>query len=366
MPDPRVDKFADLLVVYSARVKPGEIISVFGSEAAKPLIVALYRRILVAGAHPRVHMSPDGLEKVFYDLAGEQQLAWLDPVLMHEYDKCDHLIRILAETNTRALSSVDPARQRTVGKARAPLRNLMVKKDRWSLTLFPTEAYAQDAEMSLGEFEDFVFAANFLDRPDPVAAWTALADAQQRLADRLNRAREIRIVCGDDTDLTLGVAGRTWINSSATHNVPSGEVFTGPVEDAVRGKIRYSFPIAAFGKEIADVRLEFRDGRAVAAAAGKNEDFLIKMLDSDPGARVLGELGVGTNYGIRRHIKNILFDEKIGGSIHTALGNSYPQTGGRNVSSLHWDLIKDLRAGGEMYVDGRLFQKDGKFLEFEF
>jgi aminopeptidase len=285
---------------------------------------------------------------------------------MHEYEKADHVIRILAETNTRALTTVDPAKQKAAGKARAPLRNLMVKKDRWSLTLFPTQAYAQDAEMSLGEFEDFVYAANFLDRPDPVAAWQKLWEAQQRLVERLNTAKEIRVVVGDDTDLTLGVAGRLWLNSSATHNVPSGEVFTGPIEDSVRGKIRYSFPIAAFGKEIADVRLVFRDGRVTEASAGKNEDFLLKMIDSDPGARVLGELGVGTNYGIRRHIKNILFDEKIGGSIHTALGQSYPQTGGKNTSSLHWDLIKDLRAGGEMYVDGKLFQKDGRFLEYEF
>jgi aminopeptidase len=364
MTDPRVEKMADLLVRYSCKVQPGQLVSVSGGEAARPLIAALHRRILEARAFPRINMVPDGLDKAFYDLADENQLQWTDPVLRYEYENCDHLIRIMAETNTKALTSVDPARQQLAGKARRPLREIMVQRDRWALTLFPTNAYAQDAEMSLAEFEDFVFSACFLDRPDPVAEWTRLEARQQRIADALNQAKEIRLI-GPDTDLTLGVAGRKWLNSSATHNIPSGEVFTGPVEDAVNGRIRYSFPIVAFGREMDDIRLTFRDGRVTEASAAKNEEFLIKMLDSDPGARVLGELGIGTNYGIRRHIKNILFDEKIGGSIHTAVGSSYPQTGGRNVSALHWDLIKDLRTDGEIRVDGRPFQRNGRFLEHE-
>jgi len=363
MTDPRVTKMADLLVRYSCNVKAGEVISVFGGEAAKPLMVALHRRILEAGAHPRLHMPPDGVGKQFFDVASDEQLAFLDPILKYEYERTDHTIRILCDSNTKSLSSVDPAKQRTQGKAWQPIRETMLKKDRWSLTLFPTNAYAQDAEMSLSEFEDFVFNACFLDRPDPVAAWQQLYDRQQKLVQRLSRVDEVRII-GQETDLRMSVKGRIWKNSTATHNVPSGEVFTGPVEDSVNGRIRYSFPIVAFGKEMADIRLVFREGKAVEASASKNEDFLIKMLDSDPGARFLGELGIGSNFGIQRHIKNILFDEKIGGSIHTAVGNSYPDTGGKNVSALHWDLIKDLRDGGEIRLDGELFQKDGKFLDW--
>jgi aminopeptidase len=307
-------------------------------------------------------MSPEGLDKVYYDVASDEQLGFVDPILKYEYENADHTIRIQSETNTKSLTAVDPAKQKLTGKARLPLREIMIKRDRWCLTLFPTNAYAQDAEMSLAEFEDFVFGAMFLDKPDPVAAWTELEGRQQRLADDMMKVREVRLI-GPDTDLRLGVAGRIWKNSSATHNVPSGEIFTGPVEDSVEGRIRYSFPIVAYGREMDDIRLVFRGGRVVEASASKNEAFLIQMLDSDPGARVLGELGIGTNYGIQRHIKNILFDEKIGGTVHTAVGASYPETGGTNKSALHWDLIKDLRTPeSSILVDGEPLQKAGKFL----
>lgn len=361
MPDPRLQRFADLLVRYSMKVRPGETVSIHGPVAAAAAAAAVYQRTLEVGGHPRITLVPGGLDKVLLDAGSEAQLLWVDPVLRTEYETADHILRIQAETNTRGLTSVDPARQKLAGKARAPLRELMVARDRWALTLLPTEAYAQDAEMSLPEFEDFVFNAMFLDRPDPVAAWTELETKQQRLADELNKVREVRLI-GPETDLLLPVEGRRWINSSAIHNIPSGEVFTGPHETGVQGRIRFSFPIVAYGREIDDIRLVFRDGKVVEASAGKNEAFLLQMLDSDPGARVLGELGIGTNYGIRRHIKNILFDEKIGGTIHAALGASYPITGGTNKSALHWDLIKDLRKDGEIRVDGRVLQKDGRFV----
>jgi aminopeptidase len=268
---------------------------------------------------------------------------------------------IYSSRNTRALTGVDPDLQARMAKSSRPLKNKLLKK-KWTLTLFPTEAYAQDAEMSLREFEDFVYAATFSDEDAPVKAWRDLARRQDKLISKLEGAKEVRIV-GPGTDLTMSIDGRTFINSAGTHNMPSGEVFTGPVETSAEGVIEYDFPVVNQGREIDGIRLVFRQGRVVEATATKNEDFLHRMLDMDPGARRLGELGIGTNYRIQRFIKNILFDEKIGGTIHLAVGASYSETGGTNKSSLHWDMIKDLRKGGELIVDGKVIQKDGRFLK---
>jgi aminopeptidase len=233
-------------------------------------------------------------------------------------------------------------------------------KKPWTLTLFPTSAFAQDADMSLTEFEDFVYSATFADQDRPVAKWRALERRQEKMIAALKGADEVHIV-GPDTDLTLSVKGRTFINSAGTNNMPSGEIFTGPVETSAEGYIKYDFPVCHAGREIDGIRLVFRKGKVVEASATKNEKFLLSMLDIDRGARRLGELGIGTNFGIDRFVRNILFDEKIGGTIHLALGKSYEETGGRNESALHWDMIKDLRKGGALYVDGEVIQKDGKF-----
>ena len=229
------------------------------------------------------------------------------------------------------------------------------------MTLYPTDAYAQDAEMATDEFADFVVAACKLDQPDPVAAWRAQAAEQQRLIDWLADKREVRLR-GPDTDLTLGIAGRTWINADGTNNFPDGEIFTGPVEDSVEGHVRFSYPVVTAGREVHDVRLRFAGGRVVDASAAKNEEYLIRTLDTDPGARVLGEFAFGTNFGISRFIKNILLDEKIGGTVHMALGRGYPETGNVNESAVHWDLICDLREGGAVDVDGEPFLRDGRFV----
>ena len=248
-----------------------------------------------------------------------------------------------------------------MAKASRPLKNKLLKK-KWTLTLFPTEAYAQDAEMSLRDFEDFVYGATFSDEDDPVKAWQDLKKRQDGLISKLEGAKEVQII-GPGTDLWMSIAGRTFINSAGTHNMPSGEVFTGPVEDSAEGVIAYDYPVVNQGREIDGIRLVFEKGKVVEATATKNQDFLLKMLDMDPGARRLGELGIGTNFKIQRFIKTILFDEKIGGTIHLALGASYAETGGKNSSGLHWDMIKDLRKGGELRIDGKAIQKDGKFLK---
>jgi aminopeptidase len=231
----------------------------------------------------------------------------------------------------------------------------------WCSTLFPTPAFAQDAEMSLDEYEDFVFQACHVTDPDPVAVWRRFADRQARLVDRLSDKREVRLV-GPDTDLVVSVAGRTWINCDGKNNFPDGEVFTGPVETATHGHVRFSYPAVLGGREVSDVRLWFENGRVVRATAAKNNDFLQTSLNVDDGARILGEFAIGTNYGVTRFTKNILFDEKIGGTVHMALGTAYPESGGQNRSALHWDMVCDLRQGGEVWVDGELLSKNGQFV----
>jgi aminopeptidase len=271
----------------------------------------------------------------------------------------------MAPQNTRALASVDPAKQRALGKRDMPLQEIVLEKDRWALTLFPTEALAQESEMGLAEYEEFVFGTMALNEEDPVRYWREKAGEQGRLIERLEQAGEVRIV-GPETDLTLSVAGRRFLNGDGRHNMPCGEVFTGPVEESANGLVYFGIPTAVAGREVSGVRLRFEEGRVVEASAEKGEEYLSSMLDADAGARYLGELGIGTNYAILRATRNILFDEKLGGTVHLAVGRSYAKTGGKNESSVHWDLICDLRGGGELYADGELLQSGGRFRDFDF
>lgn len=359
--DPRVRNLARTMAGYCLSAAPREVFAVNGSTAAEPLVEALNEELLRRGAWAVVRMVPDGAADAVFRCGQDHHLDEVSPA-----EKA--LVRTLAGTayiyssrNTRALTGVDPGLQARVAKASRPLKDQLLKK-KWTLTLFPTEAYAQDAEMSLREFEDFVYGATFSDEDEPVKAWTVLKKKQEKLIGRLEGAETVRIV-GPGTDLTMSIRGRTFVNSPGVHNMPSGEVFTGPVETSVEGEIAYDFPVVNQGREIDGIRLVFRAGEVVEAHASKNEDFLLQMLEMDAGARRLGELGIGTNFRIQRFIKNILFDEKIGGTVHLALGASYPETGGRNRSGLHWDMIKDLRRGGELHVDGKCIQKDGVFLK---
>ena len=360
MADPRVQNLARILVRYSIRVKRGQSVWVRGGVAAEPLLVATYEELLRAGAFPFVQMEPCGIADRFFACAKPLHLDTPPPMSLACARTLDASIRVYGEDNTRELSGASPARQARAATTREKVAKIIRKKP-WVLTLFPTSAYAQDAEMSLREFEDFVFGATFADEDDPVAAWRSLGREQQQLIRKLRGADEIRIV-GPETDLTLSVGGRTFVNSDGRQNMPSGEVFTGPIETSATGTILYDFPVCRYGREIENIRLVFNEGRVVEASATKNEAFLLKMLDLDPGARRIGELGIGTNRRIQRFTRNILFDEKIGGTVHLAVGQSYPETGGKNKSSLHWDMIKDLRKGGAIYVDGKPFQKDGAFV----
>ncbi|HET8627772.1 MAG TPA: aminopeptidase [Thermomicrobiales bacterium] len=362
--DPRIAKMAEVLIRYSLDTRPGDLLTIEGQPIAAPLIRECYRQALLAGAHPHVDLTLPGLAEIFYQIAGDAQLEFVSPRAKLIMDTFDARLSILSDVNTKALSGADPAKQARRQAAARPLTQRFMERDasgelRWSVAMYPTDAYAQDAEMSLADLAEFIFAACLLNDPDPVASWRAVGARQQRLVDWLAGKREVRLL-GQDTDLTLSIAGRTFINDDGKKNFPGGEIFTGPVEDSANGAIRFSFPAALHGREVEDVRLRFEHGRVVEATAAKNGDLLDHLLGMDEGAKRLGEFAFGLNPGVTRFTRNVLFDEKIAGTVHLALGASYPATGGRNESALHWDMVCDLRDGGEVYVDGQLFAKDGK------
>ncbi len=359
MTNERIERWADLLVDYCLRVQSGETILVGSEWEARPLVEACYRAIVLRGGHPLVRLELPGLSEFFVQHATEEQLAHLPPVALYEAQTVDARIRIAAESDTRAMSRIDPARQAAFDRARHPIRQAAREK-RWVLTQYPTAAYADDAKMSLEDYESFVASAMFLDRPDPGAAWRELGERQAGLVTFMSQVKALRIEAAD-TDITLDVGGRTWINSDGRRNMPSGEIFSGPVEDSPRGRLRCGFPVCRGGRELVGIALEFEGGRVVAAHAEEGEDYLHSMLDLDPGARRLGEIGIGLNYGISRFTGSILYDEKIGGTVHLALGQSYPETGGRNESALHWDLIIDTRTGGRVTADGVVVMEDGQW-----
>jgi len=371
MRDARIDKLADVIVRYSTRVNEGELVRIAGDPIATPLIEAIYERCLKAGAHPFVQCSPDSLSELFYRHAGEAQLKHVNPVSKYTIQKIDVNIGLWAETNTKAMSGVDPAKQASASAARRPIMKVFNKRAaagelKWCGTLYPTQASAQDAEMSLADYEAFVFKAGLLHKKDPVAAWEKVEATQQKLADYLKGKKELRFRNVDGTDLTVNVEGMTWINCAGHENFPDGEVFTGPnlkaADGGANGHVRYSFPAVFRGREVHDIELTFEKGKVVEAKAGRNEAFLKRMLAMDRGARRMGEIAIGTNYDIQQHTRNTLFDEKIGGTFHAAVGAGYPETGNDNDSALHWDMVCDLRRGGTIEADGEVFSRDGKFL----
>ena len=366
--DPRVERLADVLVNFSLQAEPEELVSIQGSPLAAPLTLAVVDKLLKAGSYPMPIVSLPGVDELMLKHGNDDQLRYITPVQQAVIEESGATLSILSESNTRRLSGVDPARQRFVAEARRDLTRRFLERSAageldWCVTLFPTEAHAQDADMSLTDFSDFVYRACRVDDPDddPVAFWQAASREQQRLIEWLSPGRQVEIT-GPDTDLRLSVAGRRWENADGRKNFPDGEVFTAPIEDSVEGTIRYSFPAITNGREVEDIRLWFEGGKVVKATAGRNEAFLQQMLESDEGARRIGEFAFGTNFGIDRFTKNILFDEKIGGTIHIALGAGYPETGSQNESAIHWDMICDLRDGGRVTVDGEPFLVDGEYV----
>lgn len=372
--DPRVERLARLLVEYSNEIRPGDRVLIEAEPAAEPLVRACFREILEAGGHPHLSISLagqatlTGLDDVFLQYANDDQLDY--PATFYDlvYENFESRIRIQSLSNTRLLTGVDKARFARRGKAtqnvlESQFTRGQTREFRWMTTLFPTQAYAQDSEMSLEEFENFVYRACHVDGPvsDPIKYWQGVKEEQSTIVEALNGHEQVE-VHGPHCDLKLSIKGRKFINACGENNMPDGEVFTGPVEDSVEGRVRFSYSSVSGGNEVEGVELVFKEGKVVEAHAEKNQQFLDSMLETDEGARYLGEFAVGLNYGVDRITKNILIDEKIGGSIHMALGAGYPETGSVNKSAIHWDLITDMQDGGEILVDGELFYKDGRFV----
>lgn len=365
MTDPRIRKWADVLTRYSAPVQPGHKVLIRGTTLAEPLILQLVRAVLERDAYPHVQMEPPELNEVIFRYASDRVLDMVPDLMRTEFERMDVRFTVRSDSNTRALTNVDPAKMVRAQRARQSLTDLVMQRQaagdlNCCGTLFPNPAYAQDAEMGLLEYTEFVFDACFLNEDDPVARWQQQAEHQQRLVEYLDAAHEVHVKASG-TDLRVGVGGRKWINARGNRNFPDGEVFTGPVENEVNGHVTFNFSSVYAGREVRGVQLWFEEGRVVKASADHNKEFLLKTLDTDEGARFLGEFAFGTNFNIQRFVRNTLFDEKIGGTIHMALGFSPPETGGKNLSAIHWDIVCDLREEGEVYVDGELFQKEGHF-----
>jgi aminopeptidase len=363
MADPRVTKLAQVLVHYSLSIQPGDQLYLSANPLAEELTRAVYKEAIQAGAHVTVQNGVPGLQEIFFKHANEDQLTYISPVQKMIFETFDATLLIGAAYNTRSLSSIDPATQKISRKASAGIMQKAMERSangelKWCYTVFPTNAAAQEADMSLSEYEDFVYGAGLLHLDDPVAAWKEEAKRQQRLIDWLAGKKQI-VLKGSNIDLEMSVDGRSFIQAAGKENFPDGEIYTSPVEDSINGWVRYGYPALYGGREVIDIELWFENGRVVKETARKGQDLLTSLLNTDDGARVLGELGIGTNYGIQNFTKNMLFDEKIGGTVHLAVGSGFPECGSQNVSGLHWDMLCDM-AESEIVVDGELFYKDGQ------
>ena len=364
MVDPRIEELANLCVHYCVDVKPKEKVLIQGSELAFPLMHEIYKKCLQSDAYPHIMANLD-IAYTFYKYAKEHQLKFVSPFEKFITENTDVRISIYCELNPKRLTNIDPARIKISAASRRELSEIFYKrvaegKLRWTALPYPINAQAQEASMSLEEYEDFVYTSCLVDRKDPIAGWKKIHQEQEKICEFLNRIGEICIV-GEDTNLTFNVKGRTWINCSGKENMPDGEVFTAPIENSANGTIRFTFPGIVSGREVEDITFTFKDGKVVKASAAKGDELLQQILKIE-GADRIGEASIGTNYAITRFTKNMLFDEKMGGTIHMALGNSYPESGGINKSAIHWDILKDMKKNGEIYADGKLFYKNGKFL----
>ena len=361
----RLRRFAEVVVGYCGGVKPDDLVVLQGTMNVEPLIEQLYAAVLRAGGSPATRVMPE-LGELLLTEGSEEQIQWLTPGEREDIEQADVWIVVEAPSNTKELTAVDPERQALRQRARSSLRERYLERAlngdlRWVLTAFPTNAAAQDAEMSLAEYEEFVYGSALLDADDPVARWREFSGELRRVVEFLSAQQELRFVT-EGTDITFAVGGRTWVAADGHENFPDGEVFTAPHDESTDGVIAFTYPALFEGRQVDDVRLRFRGGEVVEATASRGEDFLQEMVALDDGARRVGELAFGLNDAVSVFTRNILFDEKIGGTMHLALGSAYPECGGTNRSALHWDMICDLRSGSEVYADGELVYRDGRFL----
>lgn len=365
MVDKRVEKLANLCVRYSVNVKPKEKVVIRGSTQSAPLMTEIYKECLLADAYPWIIPSLYA-DYTFFKHAKEHQLKFVSPFDKFICENMDVSIALLAEPNPRRLSNINSSLIKTFQASRKELSEIFSNrvtegKLRWTLLPYPINDGAQEAAMSLTEYEDFVYKSCLVDKKDPIAEWKKISKDQEKICDNLNKAGKIHIT-GEDTDLVFSVKGRKWVNCYGEKNMPDGEVFTAPVENSVNGTIRFTYPGIYMGREVEDITLTFKKGKVTKATAAKGEDLLKEILKIE-GASRLGEAAIGTNYGITKFTKNMLFDEKIGGTIHMALGNGYTDAGSTNKSAIHWDILKDMKKNAEISADGKPFYKNGKFLD---
>ncbi|MEO0258817.1 MAG: aminopeptidase [candidate division WOR-3 bacterium] len=361
-----IRNLTNILLDYSLELKEGEIFIINSTYLAEPLLLEIYKEALLRGAHPVLKVTIPDAGYVFFKYANEKQVTFIPPWAKEEVKNASAFLNIMAVKNAKALRNADPEKMKLSNIASREILEIFQEREtkgelRWCVTLYPTDGSAQEAEMSLQEFEDFVVSAGHLDLDDPVAYWKDVDRTQEKIVKYLETKKEIRIIA-DNTDLRLDIQGRKWINASGKRNFPDGEVFTSPIENGINGWIKFNLPQYYMGKEVSGVYLEFKGGLIVKYHADKGVDFLEKILESDEGAKRLGELAFGLNYGIKHVTKNVLFDEKIGGTVHLAVGRGFPEAGGINKSVVHWDMILDMRDGGEIYADGELIYKDGRFI----
>jgi len=366
MVDIRIERLAKLLVKYSIKAKKGQEIIVSCPPEGAPLALEVYRELLDCGAHPFMMPNLDGIQEMFFENASDQQLKYLSPFRKFLYEKVDGIIGIRAAVNTRSMSNVPPKKMAMNTAANAPIRDVLSRRTangefNWVGLIYPTNAQAQEASMSLGEYEDFVFSACLVDKRDPISEWKKVEKKQDQMIKRLSKVNKLHFL-GLDTDLTMSIKGRGWNNCCGTRNMPDGEIFTSHVENSVNGTIRFTFPGLYMGKKVEDISLEFKKGKVVNVKAVEGVELLKSLIAIDEGAMRLGEVAIGTNKGIQKFTHSILFDEKIAGTIHMALGRGDPVIGSKNPSAIHWDMIKDMKKGGEILADGETVYKNGKWL----
>lgn len=366
MSDMRVDNLARILVDYSAKIGPGDRVLIEGTLAAEPLARALYCRILEAGGHPHLQLDLPDQDELLYRFGNNDQLDFMPTFRKLAYETFESRIRIHSSLNPRGSSGIDPKRigrrQKTIsGLTETQMRRGAEGKFRWVTTLFPTSGYAAEADMNLSNYEDLVYRACHADQTDPVAYWKKMEAEQAKMIECIQGHDQVTLR-GPNVDLKLSVKGRTFFNSCGRHNMPDGEIFTGPLEDSANGWVRFTYPAIYQGLAVDGIELTFAGGRVEKATARTNEAYLLEMLNADSGSRTLGEFAIGTNFEIDHFTGNILFDEKIGGTFHMALGAGYPETGSKNKSAIHWDMICDMRSQAEIAVDGDVIYRDGRFV----
>lgn len=367
MKDIRLNKLAKLLVNYSTAVKKGDFVFVSGDEVCTPLAVELAKEAILAGAHVETILSSQEIAEVKLKYSTEEQLKESNFIMENVIKKADVWLSIWGDRNTKVFSNIDSNKIKSNSQGASSWRKIYSQRMgdntlRWCGTQFPTYSDAQEASMSLSDYEDFVYEAGLLHTDDPVAEWLKISAEQEKWVKYLDTKEYLHII-SKETDIKVGIKGRKWINCDGKANFPDGEIFTSPIENDINGHICFSFPGIYAGKEIEGIRLEIKDGKVVKATAEKGEDLLIALLQTDEGASFFGEVAIGTNYGIQKFTRNMLFDEKIGGTIHMALGDSMPEAGGKNQSAIHWDMLCDMCTGGKIYADGELFYENGKFIE---